>query len=1070
MSTDDSAAPQGNAAWGWQQITDPVSGNIYWWDPDTDETSWQAPPEMLDAEADADSQQLELAGTSDELEDDWVGRRFGDWVETIDDTSGETYYYNILTHETAWDCPAAAIVDEPSSTEALELDIDHGYGGSGGDNEGYTHEMGELSRLTALTSSSLHLHDGNESMGSSSADADAVQTSSPAKIAGSHETIHPAAASSRAKIDTDVPGRPPAAALCSGWLYKRDVQRGRNWRQRYFCLSGATISYYSSREMCAEARVPGHGAKGQFLLVPGTVVVTGAPSEQSGLPTDTSAGSNRIVPPSLPPPPRPIAKSTTSSSHQSQPSQAKQRQPVARTLNQTEAFKRKQRGRGRSPPLPPTGPAGGSAYLETGGHAAEQTRSRTSSLSGLASKASKVLGSAMRVRSGKALSGARLAEGSESAGASAGLPHHARYIFSIMSPTFDPTQEVARPRSRIALNRRMASAANAPLVLAVSSIEERDAWIEAIRAAAANFGSPSDWAGATDQDDMGRTIGGKDRVAQTSDSASMSEVSSCGGDSSSGAEVHTRNSVVPRVHGWLKASRGRVAVVDGRRLQRPVFSGGRKAKARKGDDSSAQLWKSAYYQLHTIAMLCYCDERRDSPARGAAGSAPEYDGDYAASAALAGAEGGTVGDVPLFAQLTTGEIASGGGLMLPHTIAAAAKASRRNTMNALIGGEGAISSATKAVLPADASFTAAPPSSRTLATGAPALLRCVVDIVDTVEVGGSTDNNIFAIRHTDIANAALSAELPLTYFLAPSALEKDRWLSALHTATSTGAIPPQMMLATERQMLWASTAGTQPGAAEEHLASWFAPPDDFIAMSVPATAAASAVASVDESAGDALSAIVGDVVYDDGDGAHVHDINLDILLGATIRRPTTRVNFAAATSHTIASAALAGQGETTSSGVADMETSLQAMASSAEWGIVKSVADHSPAAECGVRRGDALHAIVPAKLSDGDESMTKGIPLVLAPFDTAIDCARLALSNIVTAPTTVDGVAVQPHETCVQFVFRQPQRLAGWLWKRPRGYARMNKAEHTVMVLDKIGGMTWDMREKDLHVRKSAYR
>ena len=429
--------------------------------------------------------------------------------------------------------------------------------------------------------------------------------------------------------------------------------------------------------------------------------------------------------------------------------------------------------------------------METGGHAAEQARSRTGSLSGLASKATKALGSALRGRSGKALSGARLAEGSDAAGAAEGLPGHARFIFSIVSPAFDPSQHDARARGWGGLHRRVASAANASLVLAVSSMEERDAWIDAVRTAVAHFGLPGDWAGAVDRDDMYLATSDKDNVALTRDSASVSAGDICDGDSSYRSVAHSDSAAIPRVHGWLKASRGRVALVDGRRLQRPVFSGGRKAKARKGDDSSSQLWTSAYYQLHATTMLCYCDERRDVPAPGAPGvtkiAAPEYDGDAAASAAGAGAEGGAVGDVPLFAQLTAGEIAPSGGLMLPRVVAAAAKASRRNTISALVGDEGAHISAAAAVLPADASSAAPPPSRRTLATGAPALLRCVVEIVDAVEVGGSIDNNVFAVRHTGVATAASATELPLTYFLAPTALV---CLHKVRDGTAVGHDPP----------------------------------------------------------------------------------------------------------------------------------------------------------------------------------------------------------------------------------------------------------------------------------------
>jgi hypothetical protein len=82
----------------WQQVVDPSSGQTYYYNPVTQETSWDDPNAVVSD-----------AGAA--------------WQEVVDPTSGEKYYYNSVTQETSWDRPAAmgpatAAVPTPSKVSA----------------------------------------------------------------------------------------------------------------------------------------------------------------------------------------------------------------------------------------------------------------------------------------------------------------------------------------------------------------------------------------------------------------------------------------------------------------------------------------------------------------------------------------------------------------------------------------------------------------------------------------------------------------------------------------------------------------------------------------------------------------------------------------------------------------------------------------------------------------------------------------------------------------------------------------------------------------------------------------
>jgi hypothetical protein len=98
-SSEPSAAAPGAAtseatlAENWVEAVDPSSGQTYYYNAATNETSWEKPAAALSSGG------VALAAN---------------WVETMDPNSGQVYYYNSFTHETSWEKPLA------SSTAATE--------------------------------------------------------------------------------------------------------------------------------------------------------------------------------------------------------------------------------------------------------------------------------------------------------------------------------------------------------------------------------------------------------------------------------------------------------------------------------------------------------------------------------------------------------------------------------------------------------------------------------------------------------------------------------------------------------------------------------------------------------------------------------------------------------------------------------------------------------------------------------------------------------------------------------------------------------------------------------------
>lgn len=88
----------------WTEHVDPGSGNPYYYNAKTGETSWTKPAQAAAANPVAQAAEPVAAGLAD------------GWTEHLDAASGRTYYYNASTGETSWERPAQTSQQQQQQT------------------------------------------------------------------------------------------------------------------------------------------------------------------------------------------------------------------------------------------------------------------------------------------------------------------------------------------------------------------------------------------------------------------------------------------------------------------------------------------------------------------------------------------------------------------------------------------------------------------------------------------------------------------------------------------------------------------------------------------------------------------------------------------------------------------------------------------------------------------------------------------------------------------------------------------------------------------------------------------
>jgi len=134
---------------GWVEVVDPSSGDSYWFNSETQETTWEKPSKPVDnndvgtfqdESMDVDGKEDMVNETSNvdqdrNIRDDWVDvqdpqpeEKMNEqetliptlpegWVESTDPSTGQVFYWNEITDETSWERPK----EDPPTTDTISI-------------------------------------------------------------------------------------------------------------------------------------------------------------------------------------------------------------------------------------------------------------------------------------------------------------------------------------------------------------------------------------------------------------------------------------------------------------------------------------------------------------------------------------------------------------------------------------------------------------------------------------------------------------------------------------------------------------------------------------------------------------------------------------------------------------------------------------------------------------------------------------------------------------------------------------------------------------------------------------
>jgi len=112
---------------GWEEMVDPSSGNVYYYNSGSNATSWDRPTEVsvaLEEEEEDDvatDEKEEIVFEADEsIHEDALP---DGWEEMVDQSSGNVYYYNAESGVTSWDRPTESLDVEEDEDEEEEEDV-----------------------------------------------------------------------------------------------------------------------------------------------------------------------------------------------------------------------------------------------------------------------------------------------------------------------------------------------------------------------------------------------------------------------------------------------------------------------------------------------------------------------------------------------------------------------------------------------------------------------------------------------------------------------------------------------------------------------------------------------------------------------------------------------------------------------------------------------------------------------------------------------------------------------------------------------------------------------------------